>query len=235
MEPIPETAELVEEFGALYDLDLLAELKHRAEAAKDLVPDLVGVTLAGLEDGLAFTLVASDADVAVLDAVQYVVGGPCAEAPDAERVLEHDSDGPDDEGQWQTFGRASAAKAVASTLTLPILAAGTVVGSVNLYAASGGAFNGVHEELAEIFGAWAPGAVTNADLSFRTREIAAHSAEAVRASMRVETAVGMLMAANGVDADTARQMLEEAARRAGVPSQELAEALLDALQPPQDE
>jgi GAF domain-containing protein len=228
MEPIPETAALIEEFGELYDGDLSEGLKGRAEAVRKLVPDLVGLSLAAFEDGMAFTLVASAADVAVLDAVQYATGGPCVEAPKAERVLEHDSDEPDDERQWQTFARASAAAAVAATLTLPVLHGGKVVGTVNLYAASPGAFDGLHQDIASIFDAWAPGAITNADLSFQTRKTSELAAAGARAAMRINLAVGMLMEAGSVDADTARAQLEDAAQRAGVAVEELAESLVEA-------
>lgn len=226
MEPIPESAAAIEEFGTFYDADLLEELQRKSEAVRDLVPDLVGLTLGSLEDGVAFTLVASDTEVAVLDAIQYVVSGPCVEATQAEQVLTCDSAEPVDEHMWQKFAKATAAKGVASTLTLPILAEGRVVGTVNLYAASGGAFGGLHREIADIFDAWAPGAVSNADLSFRTRETAKEAPEVLRATMRLEVAVGLMMAAESVDADTARELIHEAAQRAGVTPDQLAGALL---------
>jgi GAF domain-containing protein len=230
MEPIPETSALFEEFGMFYDEDLLDELRRRADAVRDLVPDLVGISLASMADGAAFTLVASDADVAVLDAIQYIFDGPCAEAPHAEQVLVYDSDEPVDEKDWQRFALATAAKAVATTLTLPVLDRGEVVGTVNLYAASRGAFAGLHQEIAKIFGAWAPGAITNADLSFRTRETAEQAPAVLRATMQVEMAVGVLMEAESVDDETARSLLDEAAQRAGVPPAEVAEALLEAFE-----
>jgi GAF domain-containing protein len=227
MEPIPETAALFEDFGQYYDIGLLEEIRRRAEAVRDLVPDLVGLSLAAVEDGVAFTLVATDADVAVLDAIQYAFGGPCVDAPRAEQVLEGELEDPDDEERWHTFARASSAKAVASTLTLPMLDGEKVVGSVNLYAASGGAFGGLHEEIADIFDAWAPGAITNADLSFRTRNTAERAGEILHATMQVEMAVGVLMAAESVDADTARHLLEQAAQRAGATLDEVADAVLE--------
>ena len=46
--------------------------------------------------------------------------------------------------------------------------------------------------------------------------------------MRINLAVGMLMEAGSVDADTARTQLEDAAQRAGVPIEELAESLVEA-------
>lgn len=228
MEPIPETAALIEEFGKFYDGDLLQALQGQAEAVRDLVPDLVGLSVAAFDEGVAFTLVASGADVAVLDAIQYLMGGPCVESPRAEQVLEYDADVAEDELRWQTFARATAAKAVATTLTLPVLRDGRVVGTVNLYAASARAFHGLHREIAAIFDAWAPGAITNADLSFQTRRTAEQAPVRARAAMAVNVAVGMLMEAHSVDATTARKLLEDAARRAGVDTEELAESLIEA-------
>ena len=60
-----------------------------------------------------------------------------------------------------------------STLSLPILDDDQVVAGVNLYASTDDAFDGKHVEVARVCRAWAPGAVTNADLAFRTREEAA--------------------------------------------------------------
>lgn len=236
MKPIPETVVLLEEFGEFYDADLLGELQRRAEAVRELVPELVGLSLAALQDGIAFTLVATDSVVAVLDAVQYLMGGPCVDALPAERVVEFDSVLPDDEGQWQTFAQLTAAKAVATTLTLPILDSGRVViGTINLYAGASGAFRGQHREIAAIFSAWAPGAVTNADLSFRTRRTAEHAPQRMRALMRVEAAVGLLMSSRAVDADTARDHLEQSARRAGVTTEQLAENMLKDFEKPEDD
>lgn len=235
MKPIPETAALIEELVECYDADLLADLLRKAEAVKRLVPELVGLSLAALKEGLAFTLVATDAEVAVLDAIQYAFGGPCVDALPAERVIRYDSDGPDDEGQWQTFAKATAAKAVATTLTLPILdRSKVVIGSVNLYAGASGAFEGLHREIAEIFDAWAPGAVTNADLSFQTRRTAEDAPERLRVAMQVEMAVGLLMSTRSIDADAARAFLEQSAHRAGVSTEQVAETMVQAFERPED-
>jgi len=227
MQPIPETAALIQELRELYDIDLFDELHAKADAVKALVPDLVGVSLALLGSGVAFTLVATDREVAVLDGIQYIMGGPCADVPETGAgVVEFDADEVVDERRWQGFAKATAAKGVATTLTLPILRGDTVVGTVNLYAASGGAFAGLHRDIADIFGAWAAGAVMNADLSFQTRRTAEHAPDALHASMQVDMAAGVLAAAHSVDVDTARELLEEAATRAGVTVEALAETVL---------
>jgi hypothetical protein len=235
MEPIPETAAVFEELERFHGAGLRAELDRKAETVREVVPDLVGLSLAALPDGLTFTLVATDADVAVLDAIQYLAGGPCVDAAHDERVVDFDGDRPDDERTWHTFARATAAKAVCTTLTLPILDGAEVVGTVNLYAASPGAFRELHGEIASIFDAWAPGAITNADLSFQTRRTAERAPEVLRAAVRVETAVGLLMEAESVDAATARGLLEQAARRAGVSTDDLADAVVELYEPPAED
>ena len=106
---------------------------------RELVPDVVGLSVGSLENGVASTLVAT-AEVAVLDTVQYLVG----------------------DRAWKQRRPTRA-------------------------------FDGLHREIADIFGVWAPGAVTNADLSFRTRR----TAEKAPATMRVDIAVGILMARPG--------------------------------------
>ena len=227
MEPIPETAEVIGELEKWYDSGLLHELQHRAAAVRELVPDVVGLSVASLENGVAFTMVATAAEVAVLDAIQYLVGGPCVESARAEQVVDYEPNESVDENRWRNFARATAAKGVASTLTLPILHRGRIVGTVNLYAASARAFAGLHQEIADIFGAWAPGAVINADLSFRTRRTAEESPAVVRAAMRVDIAVGILMERESVDAHRARQLLDEAAQRAGVKVEQLADSIVE--------
>jgi len=227
MDPIPETASLIDELSTFYDGDLLGDLQRQAEAVRDLVPDLVGLSVAAFRDDVTFTLVASDREVAVLDALQYLAGGPCVDAVQAERVLEYDFAAPDDEAHWHAFAKAGAAKAVATTLTLPILHGSKVVGTVNLYAAASGAFRGLHREIADIFHAWAPGAVTNADLSFQTRRIAEGSPERMHVRMQIDAATGLLMAERSIDADTARELLDRAAQRAGVTTHELAKIMIE--------
>ena len=195
LEPIPETIEAVEEYGpsATEGPDLLDELQWSAELVREIVPACVGITLASTKDGVSFTLVSSDDDVAVLDAIQYTVGGPCVEAVKAEQVLAYNQDDFLGEASWQLFARATAAASIASTLTLPIVVEEKVAGSINLYAATLDAFDGHHEQIAEIFGAWAPGAVTNADLAFSTRTVAEQAPLVLREQVRIQFALGVLM------------------------------------------
>jgi GAF domain-containing protein len=227
MDPIPETSEAVEDYGPFApDGDLLGELRALGDKVSDLVPDCVGLSLASREHGVSFTLVASEEFIAALDGLQYLDGGPCVEAVEAERVLQFTGEELMGEEGWRLFARGTAAAAVASTLTLPIMVEGQVMGSINLYAASPDAFTGKHEEVAAVFGAWAPGAVANADLSFLTRRTAEQAPRLLYEEMRIQVAVGVLIASERLDDDAARRHLSEAASRAGVSEAALAETII---------
>lgn len=234
MEPIPETTEAIEEYGPFTEggSTLLDDLRNRARQVRAIVPDCVGLSLASIADGVTFTLVASPSEIAMLDALQYVGNGSWVDAAEAERVLEDPHEQMLDEVGWQLFAQGTAAAAVASTLSLPIIVAGRVVGSVNLYAASNRAFTGHHEELARVFDAWAPGAVTNADLSFTTRRTAEQAPHHLHANYRVEVASGILAAREVLDLPVARERLRDAAQSAGVPLAALAETLIELTRSP---
>ena len=113
--------------------------------------------------------------------------------------------------------------------------AGRVEGSVNLYAAAPRAFVGHHDALAQIFGAWAAGAVANADLSFTTRGEAQAAPGQIRERNLVDVAIGILAAELQVDVGTATDRLQDAAARAGVTLAQLARTIIDARTRPDRE
>lgn len=227
MDPIPETERAMGELEHVTgEAGLLDALIDRADRARDLVPDLLGVSVARLQEGLTFTLVASDEDIAVLDALQYVGGGPCVEGARTGEVQVTwlpGSPGPLDEETWRMFASGSAARGVRSTLTLPILdPSGTSVGSVNLYAGSARAFDDVHSQLAMLFGAWAAGAVANADLSFATRLDAVAAPGRLRDRATIAEAVDIIAREQGIERESAEQRLRTAAAQAGLDLVQLA-------------
>ncbi|WP_122816887.1 hypothetical protein [Nocardioides pantholopis] len=229
MELIPESAQAAELFGPFLtpdNEDLLDQLVERVSQVQDLIPDCVGVSVASMQEGITFTVVASHREVAVLDAVQYIAGRPPMEGADDPGRLEDDESNPLDETRWQVFAQATAAHAVASTLTLPIITGSDVLGCVNLYAATKHAFTGHHEEIAHIFEAWAPGAVTNADLEFSTRHTAQQAPTVLREKVRIAMAVGWLAESHRLEVDEARELFDQAVLRTGVTPAELAETLL---------
>lgn len=227
VEPIPETREALRRLEELGDQDLGRDLDDAASALGRRVPGLVGFSISVLEQDVTFTYLASSVPLAGLDALQYLDGGPCEEAVGTGSVVTADHADPLDEGRWQLFAAAGRSRGVGSTLSLPIFAGREVVGSVNIYGAAGDTFAGRHEELAGLFGAWAPGAVTNADLSFSSRLRAAGAVERLEDLAVVDLAVGVLVAAHTISPVEARHRLDLAAARAGVPVVDVARLLVD--------
>jgi GAF domain-containing protein len=140
LEPIPPTAEALRELARQGQVELGVKLHAMAQRVRALVPQLVGLSLGVVENGVTLTLVASEAQLAALDAVQYLDGGPCVAGVDRAESLEVNIDDLLDEDRWQLYARACAAVGVASSLSLPITQGDRVVGGVNLYASTPDAF-----------------------------------------------------------------------------------------------
>lgn len=233
MELTPESLGALAALSKAEGADLVEDLRDMGRRVQAVVPDCVGVSLTVLAEELTFTLVSSGAEIAVMDALQYIAGGPCVDALSGSVPLETtDLDQPDrlDEKSWRLFAQASVARGIRSTLSLPVRRGGAIVGVANLYGASGQAFTGHESELAKIVGALAAEAVKNADLSFMTREYAERAPRGLEESTVVHQATGILAAQQGLDPQTARRQLVSAARRAGVSPIDLARTLVDETQ-----
>jgi len=218
---------VLQRLAQLGDDQLGKDLGEAASALSARVPGLVGFSLTVVEQGITLTYLTTAFPLAGLDALQYLDGGPCEEAVDTGSIVESDSEALMDEGRWSLFARGSESCGVGSTLSLPILEGDRVVGGVNIYGTSADTFVGRHEELAALFGAWAPGAVTNADLSFSSRLEAAQAVGRLDDLGVVDLAVGLLAAAHGVSPAEARGRLHHAAARAGVAVVEVAQLVVD--------
>src|SRR3954451_4441931 len=107
MEPIAESREALHSLRS-EGLRLEADLRMMAREAQRIVPECVGLSLADLRGGLTFTLVATDVDIATLDAVQYLDGGPCVDAVHQERIEQVTPVDMSAEKRWSLFAQASA-------------------------------------------------------------------------------------------------------------------------------
>jgi transcriptional regulator with GAF, ATPase, and Fis domain len=227
VDPLPETREALNEFIGFNDVDPEALLDKLGKAVSRVVPEVIGLSLGLVKDQLTFTLVASTDEIAVLDASPSLDGGPCIEVSQGHAdVLSFPDDDPLDEKRWRLFSEATAARGVASTLSLPLHQGEHLIGGVNMYAATAEAFAGRIDQLAMIVGAAPITAVTNADLSFSTRLEAAATPQRMRDKAIIETAVGWVAGERGIDVDTASRQLAQAATRAGIRVVEVARVLL---------
>jgi GAF domain-containing protein len=232
MEPIPETREVLADLEPLSGSRMNETMARVASLARERVPTLVGLSLSLLEEDLVLTYVATDTDVVgVLDGVQYADDGPCLEAARSDTVVHSTTQGLLDEEQWRLFAQCSAAAGVASTLSLPIKHDGRVTGGVNLYGARADTFDGHVQELAALFGAWSPGAVANADLSFDSRLQAIQAPQRLQDQAVIDRATGILAGTHRVQLEEAGARLRRAAARAGITPVALARALEQSFEP----
>ena len=231
MKPIPETQQALDELSKYGDTDVERVLLRLGRKATRIVPECVGLSLGLLQDGITLTLVASSDEVAVLDAIQYLDGGPCVQAAHENQTLDVNADDLLSEGTWMMYAQASAAHGIASSLSLPLLHAGRMIGSINLYASTPDAFEGHHDALAEELGSSATSVVMNADLSFATRLEAVQAPQRIVDQDEIHIAVGILSSNQGVDVGTAQERLRQAAARAGITERQAARAVRGLLNP----
>ena len=128
MEPLPRPGQCCRH-SSIKERRRGVTLLDMGRKAKEIVPQCVGLSPAMLQDGrLTLTLAASHEEIAALDAVQYLDGGPWADGAQEATVV--------NVGEGGILDEVTAAAGVASSLTLPIMEHGRVVGTVNLYAAT---------------------------------------------------------------------------------------------------
>ena len=140
----------------------------------------------------------------MLDASQYLDGGPCVEVSEGHAdVVVFPGDDPLDEERWRLFSQATSAGGVASTLSLPLHEEGRSVAGFDKSWAAEQAFAGRIEQLAMLVGAAPTTAVSNADLSFSLRIEAAAAPRQMRDRAIIETAVGWVAGVKGIDVEAA--------------------------------
>jgi GAF domain-containing protein len=225
VEPIPETRELLELLKVGPDSDRLESwLYSRAQQVAALIPDCVGVSIALFgEEAVTFTFVITAESLRLIDAAQFLDGGPCQESARSDVTLATDVLS---EQRWHLFALAEAATGVQSSLSLPLRADGAPSGSVNFYGSRPDTFTDRARELATLFGAAADDAVSNADLPMTGLQRARTSAQQVRADARLDIAIGILAERQGLPIEEARERLHDAAARAGIEVGALARLLL---------
>ena len=226
VEPLPEVRAAADRLGAITGMDVLDNLDALAELAVAVVPSCVGVSLTVVIDGDPFTLTCTPAAWASLDAIQYLEGGPCVSSSSTREPTSV----PDvlDERRWQVYGRAAGGLGIRSSLSLPIGRedGGQTPGAINLYATDPNAFAGTSALLAAALQVPADHLVTNADLSFATRDRARDLPELLDAKEALDDAVEVLTLLHGWDAGDARRRLRAAAARAGAPIGTVADLVL---------
>lgn len=233
------TKEALNEYVSLTDPDLEGSLMSMGDWAARIIPECVGLSLTLFDPDLTFALVAPTLDPAEKAAAPeagHQTGSDTDNASVAPRLGAERGRGstkaasePLDEERWAVMARDSCALGVASSLSMPVLDEGRVVGGINVYASSPDAFSGHHDELAAALGASADGAVTNADLGFESRRRAEEAPRKLREEQVLDVGVGILAARLGLGLDPARRRLHDSAEQAGVTATQAALVVINAL------
>ncbi|MGW6131173.1 ANTAR domain-containing protein [Cellulomonas sp. NPDC055163] len=224
MDPIPETALLLASLDAGKQDDLVATLRRMAQDAAQLVPSLVGLSLILGEHGLTLTLVAPHLVAHALDGVQDLFGG--GRGPAALDGREDAVPDPLSEERWAEHAQAASSNGVRSSLSFPLDGSAAPGGSLTLYAADPGAFDGQEDAVRRVLGLPRGPGVTNGDVPFRSLADARDAVERLADHDLVERAVGFVAASRLVGIAEARVLLRAAALRAGVEVVLLARTIL---------
>ncbi|MGH9263454.1 MAG: ANTAR domain-containing protein [Acidimicrobiales bacterium] len=192
------------------DDDLSAMLTRIAIIATETVPgcDLASITM--LRRGEARTPVFTDKVALHLDEVQYGLGdGPCLAATRHRGVeqVETTSD-----TRWPTFAATAAEAGVLACLSVPLADEQAVMGALNLYSKTAATFDERAQEVACLFADQLGVAAANAMAYVEAYELSQQLQQAMESRAVIEQAKGILMAAQGCDADEAFQILVRASQ-----------------------
>jgi signal transduction histidine kinase/CheY-like chemotaxis protein len=136
------------------------------------IPGADGAGLTLFRDDRPQTAVATAPFVTEADTLQYDIGeGPCITATGEGRTVR--SDCLQRDKAFPRFGPQIAALGLNSMLSLPLLADGIVLGSINLYAHAENAFDERAEALGDLFAVPAAVAIQNAQALFEAQQLAA--------------------------------------------------------------
>jgi GAF domain-containing protein len=227
LEPIAESLDALRQLSSTGERDLVEEVAQRAAEIVDVVPDCVALSITLLDDDLTFTFVSTSEAGRVVDAAQYVDGGPCVDAVETGEQI--DVEDLMDEDRWQVAAQAAAAHGIMSSLSLPLRHDGDIIGSINMYGSTIGAFNDAAETLAQLFGAAVQEVVANFDTSMRSRERSRTTPRRLRMQTTIDQAIGILAIRRTIPTTRAARDLAGAAERAGIDEATLAKVIVDSV------
>jgi GAF domain-containing protein len=196
-----------------------------SELTVEAVPaaDFVGLTLV-VEDRQR-TAVFTDNTATTVDQAQYDSGeGPCIDAVEHGRAACIESTG--DYGRWPAFRAVAAANGIGSTMSLPLVVDGRVLGAMNLYARTPRAFSPLDQQIGELFASQAAIVVANAQAYWDARGLSERLGEAMKSRAVIEQAKGILMAAQRCDEDEAFDRLVRASQRENTKLRDVAKRIV---------
>ena len=225
--PAEELLTVVQQLGGVL---LSAETIESAvqlvvEAAVRTIPGSVGAGVTLVDPHGTRSLAASSVLVEEADRLQYEFeDGPCLTAWREQTVVRVDDVAT--EARWPRWTAAVASLGVRSALSSPLVAGGTSVGAIKVYADRPNAYDASEEDLLQIFARQAAILLTNAQSMAETRQLTAQLMDAMRSRTLLATATGILLARGATDEQEALDLLVRAAQRSNLPVHEVARRLV---------
>jgi GAF domain-containing protein len=214
------TGLLVEEAPFEVLLEQLLELTSRAITSSAAV----SVTVVGDLGG--YVTAASTCPAAErIDALQYELQeGPCVDALETGR-RHHLRDLAEPE-RWPAFRARARAHGFGTVLSVPLVAGGTAVGALNVFAEGPDGLEEPDVFLAERIAAPAAATLANARAYRRALRLGEQLQEALESRAVIEQAKGLLMGIERIDADEAFERLRQISQRTNVKVRDVAVRLL---------
>lgn len=211
---------------------LEAILQRLAELAVEAVDGADAVSVTTLDADPARTAAATDYEVVEIDRVQYAVGdGPCLEAARTKRpvrALVQEA-----RERWPDFAKAAEKLDVRAYVSAPLVIEGTtgdeLVGALNVYGSTDGAFDPVDTMLLRVLTVAASAAISNWQRWRDASEQIEHLENALTSRAEIDQAKGALMALHGVSADEAFHRLVRHSQETNTKLKELSRQFLASL------
>lgn len=150
-------------------------------------------------------------DALAIDDAQYDGGGPCLHAYEHREVVVIDEIAEDD--RWPEFRDVATGRGVHASQSHPLLLEDRVLGSVNLYSETPGAFDQDTVRRGNLFAAQAAIALSNTQTAVEFRALTDRLREGMINRDVIGQAKGVLMARHRVTPDAAFELLREASQR----------------------
>lgn len=199
--------------------EFLAELV--ASAARTVDCDL-SATITTRRDRRPATAAASNEFASGLDELQYADGaGPCLQAMETGQRIEI-TDLAAEHDRWGSYGSQALAHGLAACLSMPMIAAGTTWGALNLYSPIAESFTDTDRARAEQIAAQAATALAIADRLAEQTELSEQLHTALESRAVIDQAIGIIMGAQHCDAETAFGVIRAASQHRNLKLRDIA-------------
>lgn len=206
----PGLGELFELLFATESLDSF--LQDLAQLASERVDAHLSCGITADVDHHPITVAASDQFAAVLDEQQYDAGfGPCLKAMRTGEQIEITNLAHEIE-QWGQYGPHALAHGLGACLATPLISTNRIWGALNLYSPEPESFTEADQTRSQDLAAQAAGAIAVASRLAEQTKLSEQLRTALNSRAVIDQAIGIIMAAQHCDADSAFATLRTASQ-----------------------